>query len=310
MCLNESRRHYVDDLTAQCLREIATLEGCGLAAPQAGEWLSKWRTRASSRPEYLELADYLKNRFQIHYAELRQRKEEAERQAKERRCEQYKEWLLQYRTVVDRFLKIADRKVSQLDDYGDERWDVLPKEIQTCLLKLAKTENDDGATEENIRDAIKEGHDGVFWEYSVPEKYQWLRMHLESEFRSFHRQRSLNAAKPGFEEMSGVGFETFLASLLKRHGFENIRGTPATGDQGADLLATKANRAIAIQAKRYRGAVGNKAVQEVVSAVRFYGVDEGWVITSGTFTSSAKALAQANGVRLIDGYDLRNDFRG
>jgi hypothetical protein len=310
MFLNESRRHYVDDLTAQCLREIATQEGCGLSAPQAGEWLSKWRTRASSRPEYLELGDYLKDRFQIHYAKLKQRKEEAELQAKERRCEQYKEWLLQHRTVVDRFLEIADRKVSQLDDYGDERWDALPKEIQTCLLKLAKTENDDGATEENVRDAIKEGDDGFSWEYSGLEKYQWLRAYLETEFRAFHQQRSLNAAKPDFEEMRGVEFETFLASLLKQHGFENIRGTPATGDQGADLLATKANRTIAMQAKRYRGAVGNKAVQEVVAAVRFYGADEGWVITSGTFTSSAKALAQANGVRLIDGYDLRSGFRG
>jgi restriction system protein len=142
----------------------------------------------------------------------------------------------------------------------------------------------------------------------VPEKYQWLRAQLESAFREFHVQRACNAAEPEFEELSGTEFETYLARLLKQHGFENIRGTAASGDQGADLLATKANRTIVIQAKRYRGAVGNKAVQEVVAAVKFYSADEGWVITSGTFTPSAKALAQANGVRLVDGYALRNDL--
>jgi hypothetical protein len=300
MRLNESKRHYVDDMTAQCLRDIASKEGRSDIAPLAGEWLSKWRRRTPIT-EYLELAQYLQGRFQNRYAELRQAHFEAEDRAKERRYEQYKEWFSQNRSIVDRFLEVADRKVSQLDDYGDEKWDVLPKEIQTCLLKFAKTENDDAATEHKIKDALKHGY-----HWMVPEKYQWLKAHLESEFREFHEKRASNAADPEFEELSGAEFETYLARLLKQNGFENIRGTAATGDQGADLLATKSNRMIAIQAKRYRGAVGNKAVQEVVAAVKFYRADEGWVITSGTFTASAKALAQANKVRLIDGYGLRN----
>jgi hypothetical protein len=37
---------------------------------------------------------------------------------------------------------------------------------------------------------------------------------------------------------------------------------------------------------------------------------EGWVITSGTFTPSARTLAQANGVKLIDGYALRSGSLG
>jgi restriction system protein len=293
---------------AKCLREIATQEGYSPVGLEAGEWLS--------RSEYKELVLYLSNRIYARHAEIGKRRQQAERQEKERRIEQYKGWLARNQILVDKFLEIADRKVSQLDDYGDEKWDALPKEIQTCLLKLARAEDDDGATERCLRGAMKSGR-----EWTVPEKYfrpekhpiwlekyRWLRARLESEFRAFHEQRSLNTAKPQFEEMSGTEFETFLASLLKQHGFENIRGTAATGDQGGDLLATKANRTIVIQAKRYRGAVGNKAVQEVAAAVRFYHADEGWVVTSGTFTSSAKALAQANGVRLIDGYNLRHGF--
>jgi restriction system protein len=95
-----------------------------------------------------------------------------------------------------------------------------------------------------------------------------------------------------------------LANLLKTLGFEDVAGTPASGDQGADLLARKNGRKIAIQAKRYKGTVGNGAVQEIVGALKFYRADEGWVITSGTFTPSARALAQANGIRLIDGLEL------
>jgi hypothetical protein len=302
MSLNDSQRHYVDDVTAQCLRDVAIREGRSDVAPRTGEWLWKWRTRTGIQREYVELAQYLQGRFQNRYTELRQEKQKEDQREKECRYEQYKEWLSQNRRLVDRFLEVADRKVSLLDDYGDEKWDALPKEIQTCLLKFAQNENDGGTTENAIKEALKNGYD-----WMVPEKYQWLKTHLESELREYHERRSRSASEPEFEELSGTEFETYLARLLKQNGFENIRGTAATGDQGADLLATKANRTIVIQAKRYRGSVGNKAVQEVVAAVKFYSADEGWVITSGTFTASAKALAQANNVRLIDGYVLRND---
>jgi restriction system protein len=112
---------------------------------------------------------------------------------------------------------------------------------------------------------------------------------------------------------------TFLGSILKfiwptllkaKLGFEDVSGTPATGDQGADLIAIKDGRKIAIQAKRYAGVVGNRAVQEIVGALKFYKAVEGWVITSGTFTPSARALAQANGIHLVDGVRLRKLQQG
>jgi HJR/Mrr/RecB family endonuclease len=54
-----------------------------------------------------------------------------------------------------------------------------------------------------------------------------------------------------------------------------------------------------------KGSAGNQAVQKIVAAVKFYCADEGCVITSGTFTPSAKAHAQRNSVRLIDGVALK-----
>src|ERR1700686_4624560 len=58
MGLNDSQRHHVDDVTAQCLRDIAIREGRSDVAPRAGEWLWKWRTRTGIQQEYLELAQY------------------------------------------------------------------------------------------------------------------------------------------------------------------------------------------------------------------------------------------------------------
>ena len=75
------------------------------------------------------------------------------------------------------------------------------------------------------------------------------------------------------------------------------------------MIAVKDGKTIAIQAKRYTGPVGNSAIQEIVAALRFYKADEGWVITNSTFTTSAAEFAQANGVRLVDGTELRGMLR-
>ena len=50
---------------------------------------------------------------------------------------------------------------------------------------------------------------------------------------------------------------------------------PATGDQGANLIAKKNGRTIAIQANGY---ACRKRVQESAAALRFYNADEGWVL--------------------------------
>ena len=97
-----------------------------------------------------------------------------------------------------------------------------------------------------------------------------------------------------FDNMSGVEFENFIRRLFQDKGFE-VQGTPRTGDQGADLIARKNGKTHVIQAKRRRSVVGNRAVQEVLSAVAYYRADEGCVITNATFSRSAKALAQRSG---------------
>ncbi|MEG4089915.1 restriction endonuclease [Microcoleus sp. Pol12B4] len=99
------------------------------------------------------------------------------------------------------------------------------------------------------------------------------------------------------DRMTGEEFEEFLACCFRNLGYA-VEMTPKTGDFGADLILSKARKKTVVQAKRYQGKVGNSAVQEVVSAVKYYGGQDAIVITNSMFTSNAHKLAQANGVQL------------
>src|SRR5208283_170393 len=80
--------------------------------------------------------------------------------------------------------------------------------------------------------------------------------------------------------------------------------TPPTGDQGADLIVRYKGRRIAVQVKRWSGAVSNRAVQEVVASQKVYGCGEAWVVTNSRFTQSAREVAMAHDVVLVEGTEL------
>jgi HJR/Mrr/RecB family endonuclease/cell division protein FtsB len=225
--------------------------------------------------------------------------------------------LVRNKELVEKFLQIAETKVSIIDEYGDENWEALPDEIQVCLKKIANRENFKIDWKSFSRDKARDFDAAILskdWTRLISLNFlapflnkvdlsiYWLYNKLEAMFKEYHAARSKQSTLSGdaLRSLSGVEFETHIARILKKAGFE-VGGTPATGDQGADLIATRDGRKIVIQAKRYEGTVGNKAVQEVTGAVKYYGGDEGWVITNSTFTPSAKALAQKANVRLIDG---------
>lgn len=99
--------------------------------------------------------------------------------------------------------------------------------------------------------------------------------------------------------MDGIQFEHFLRELFERLGYE-VKLTKESGDFGADLILKKDSAKIAVQAKRYKKAVGIKAVQEISASVKVYNADTAWVVTNSTYTKAASDLAKANHVKLID----------
>lgn len=105
------------------------------------------------------------------------------------------------------------------------------------------------------------------------------------------------------DKMTGKEFEAFLADVFKKKGY-SVKTTPITQDFGADLILTKQNRVIVVQAKRHKNTVGIESVQQVIPAVAHYKANESWVVTNSYFTKSAYKLAKSNNVRLINRDEL------
>lgn len=105
------------------------------------------------------------------------------------------------------------------------------------------------------------------------------------------------------DQLSGVAFEKFLDGLFRAQGYITEL-TAATGDYGADLILSKDGQRIAVQAKRYVGSVGVQAVQEALSGQAYYQCNAAWVITTGAFTTNARALAKKSGVKMIGRSDI------
>lgn len=120
-----------------------------------------------------------------------------------------------------------------------------------------------------------------------------------------YRKKLAGASISRIDKMSGEEFEDYLAILYKKHGFE-VEMTPKTCDFGADLLLTdkKTGKKICAQAKRYRGLVGEAAVQQTLSGREYYSCDEAIIITNSHYTDAAKALAKKCGIKMIDRFSL------
>ena len=110
-------------------------------------------------------------------------------------------------------------------------------------------------------------------------------------------------ARRNVGNMSGIEYERYVARKLLCRGFRRADVTPASGDFGADIIATDAHgRRVCIQCKRYKSNVGVKAVQEVIAAARYYRCDYSMVITTAHFTAAAKKMAAQTGVVLEENF--------
>ena len=101
-----------------------------------------------------------------------------------------------------------------------------------------------------------------------------------------------------FKVSDGDDYEVYCGDVLKGAGW-SVDFTPATGDQGVDLIARKNGASVAIQCKYYSSPVGNAAVQEVVAGKLFYGADFSVVVSSSRYTRSARELASISNVVLL-----------
>lgn len=101
------------------------------------------------------------------------------------------------------------------------------------------------------------------------------------------------------QEMMGSDFELHCADILRDAGW-SVHHNGKVGDQGVDLIAELNGIRVALQCKRYSGAVGNTAVQEVFAGQKYEACDVAVVVSNARFTASAIQLAKTLSVLLID----------
>lgn len=111
-------------------------------------------------------------------------------------------------------------------------------------------------------------------------------------------------------EMEPDAFERLAQRLLREAGFTNTQVTGRSGDGGidgtGDYQISLLTFPVYFQCKRYKGTVGSEKVRDFRGAMAGRG-DKGMIITTGTFTSSAKEEASRDGappIDLIDGERL------
>ena len=146
----------------------------------------------------------------------------------------------------------------------------------------------------------------TYWEYA---QYVITFIVIFYAIRLFARMHRFacgiitNFRLSNIDTMEGLDFEKYVASILKKQGYSNIRLTEQF-DYGVDIIATKDGIRWGIQVKRYSGLVKAEAVRQVVTGLRVYGCDRAMVITNSFFSRVAVQLADSNDCVLIDRDDL------
>lgn len=116
---------------------------------------------------------------------------------------------------------------------------------------------------------------------------------------AYEKQRLAKSGIADIDQMSGKTFEKYLEVLFEKLGYR-VERTRYIGDYGADLVTAKDGVKTVIQAKRYKGKAGVKAIQEAVAAKGYYSCEKAMVVTNSFFTRAAIELAHRNQVELWD----------
>tara|TARA_B100000674_G_scaffold384467_1_gene327805 strand:+ start:64 stop:933 length:870 start_codon:yes stop_codon:yes gene_type:complete len=103
----------------------------------------------------------------------------------------------------------------------------------------------------------------------------------------------------------GLKFEDLCFQKLRSQGWL-VKQTPASGDQGVDLIASIGNLRLCIQCKDHKKAIGNKAVQEVYAGKKYWSGTHAILISRSGFTKSAQKLALSSEVILISEFEIEN----
>jgi len=213
--------------------------------------------------------------------------------------------------LVERFLEVASRRASLLDEYGDDNPEAVDDELDRVIGKLRKKYADVAAASAARTSAMGRTRRGSNGTRARGESYvgsetnldATLRRALRMRFDVFYRKPTLaeRADIATIQNLDGEAYEAQVMSWLRDLGIKDVRGTRRSGDQGADILfTTRTGKRVVVQCKRYAAKVGNTAVQEVHAARSIYSCAHAWVVTTAVATAGAREAAQKTRVTLVE----------
>lgn len=131
----------------------------------------------------------------------------------------------------------------------------------------------------------------------------------KGSFASINEKKRLLQRFDDVEMMNGNDFEAFIAEVCRSLGY-NVQNRQHTSDGGVDLIikyrAPLTEVIVGVECKnRANSKVSRPDVQKLESAVRYQKLDQGLIISSAGFASSAISYANETGIKLIDITELR-----
>lgn len=136
-----------------------------------------------------------------------------------------------------------------------------------------------------------------------------------SVIRRRRRRELLGRAATGHtasvvDGMSWQQFEILVGEALRQKGYRVTETGGGGADGGVDLVLTKNGEKFLVQCKQWRAfKVGVSVVRELYGVMAAKGAPGGFVVTSGSFTSEAKAFAHGRNITLVDGQELAKWIR-
>lgn len=113
-----------------------------------------------------------------------------------------------------------------------------------------------------------------------------------------------NARESGqtIEGISWLEFELLVGETFRRKGFTVVEKGGSGPDGGVDLVLHLGTDKYLVQCKQWKAInVGVTVIREFFGVMAAEGAAGGFVVTSGRYTSEAKAFAEGRNIQLVDG---------
>lgn len=110
-------------------------------------------------------------------------------------------------------------------------------------------------------------------------------------------------ALEGLNAMTPREFEAFVGKLFRWMGY-NVSVTGASSDEGVDLFLEKEGRKAIVQCKKHEGSIGQPVVRDFYGTMVHNKANQGFIVTTGTFSLPAQTWAKGKQIHLVDGAEL------